>query len=139
MGIQIVYADDNSGDILLLEKAFEKHHRPVKVIPKNSGKDALEYVIKSFNEAEPSDVLILDHNMPGHTGMEILRALEGFKWLVSIPVILFTSMAIDKLERNWINGLPAFYIQKPMSMQGYEEVTAKIQKIVDKFHAIEAV
>jgi CheY-like chemotaxis protein len=62
--------------------------------------------------AEPPDLVILDHLMPGLDGLSVLRALQADPRLQRIPVILLTGAAHDLPPQP---GLAAI-VEKPFQM-----------------------
>ena len=96
-----------------------------RVIPAFSGEDAL----KAVSAAQP-DLILLDINMPGMDGWEILRLLKVDDETQRIPVAMFSI----KFElRDKVHGLKegAFdYITKPFS---YDELLERVERI---FHRL---
>ncbi len=59
------------------------------------------------------DLVILDVNMPGRTGLEVLRALRARKETADIPVVLLTARTADAdIWEGWKAGA-AYYLTKP--------------------------
>ena len=95
-----------------------------QVIPALSGEEAL----KSVSAARP-DLILLDINMPGMDGWEILKLLKVDEETQGIPVAMFSI----KFElRDKVLGLKegAFdYITKPFS---YDELLERVARIFRK-------
>jgi len=75
---------------------------------------------------EPVDLVVTDWNMPGMSGIELLRAIRGDAQLRTLPVLMVTAEAkreqiIDAAQAG-VNG----YIIKPFTAQTLEEKLAKI-------------
>ena len=87
--IKILWADDEidllKPHILFLEE------KGYKVISTNSGDEALE-----FMEYESMDIVFLDEQMPGLSGIETLAAIKEKH--PSIPVIMITKV---KKSTSW--------------------------------------
>ena len=96
-----------------------------QVIRALSGEEAL----KSVSSAQP-DLILLDINMPGMDGWEILKLLKVDEETQGIPVAMFSI----KFElRDKVHGLKvgAFdYITKPFS---YDELLERVDRI---FHRL---
>jgi len=92
-----------------------------RVIPVLSGEEAL----KAVSSARP-DLILLDINMPGMDGWEILKLLKVDDETQGIPVAMFSI----KFElRDKVHGLKegAFdYITKPFS---YDELLERVDRI----------
>src|SRR5690606_17887628 len=75
---------------------------------------------------EPVDLVVTDWNMPGMSGIELLRAIRGDAQLRTLPVLMVTAEAkreqiIDAAQAG-VNG----YIIKPFTAQTLEEKLGKI-------------
>ncbi|HEY7677842.1 MAG TPA: response regulator [Candidatus Methylomirabilis sp.] len=62
--------------------------------------------------AEPPDLIILDHLMPGLDGLSVLRALQADPRLRGIPVILLTGAAYDLSPQPGVAAI----VDKPFQM-----------------------
>lgn len=75
------------------------------------------------------DFLVTDWNMPGMTGIELLRAVRADEKLKSLPVLMVTAEAkkeqIVMAAQEGVNG----YIVKPFTAQTLKE---KIEKIFER-------
>lgn len=75
------------------------------------------------------DFLITDWNMPGMTGIDLLRAVRADPALASLPVLMVTAEAkrdqIVEAAQAGVNG----YVVKPFTAQTLKE---KIEKIFER-------
>lgn len=75
------------------------------------------------------DFLVTDWNMPGMTGIDLLRAVRADEKLKDLPVLMVTAEAkkeqIVMAAQEGVNG----YIVKPFTAQTLKE---KIEKIFDR-------
>lgn len=102
----ILWADDEieflKPHILLLE---EKGYQ-VKTV--NNGNDALEIFKK-----EPFDLIFLDENMPGLTGLETLNILKSIN--PNVPTVLVTKNEEEHLMEDAIGAKIDDYLIKPVN------------------------
>ena len=64
------------------------------------------------------DLLLLDQDMPGLTGCQVLRSLRGSAELYDLPVIMFTGITGSEDEKvAYHNGAQA-YLRKPFEPDG---------------------
>ena len=72
------------------------------------------------------DFLVTDWNMPGMTGIELLKAIRADDRFKTLPVLMVTAEAkreqIIEAAQNGVNG----YIIKPFTAQTLEEKLGKI-------------
>jgi CheY-like chemotaxis protein len=120
--LQILVAEDDENDVLLLERAFKEAAiaNPVRFV--RDGQEAITYleaVCRSVERGEPRapGLLLLDLKMPRRTGMDVLRWLHEQPILRCLPVIVFSSSANQSdVERAYLLGANAF-VTKPSSVE----------------------
>lgn len=83
-------------------------------------------------KASDFDFLITDWNMPGMTGIDLLKAVRADDKLKSLPVLMVTAEAkreqIIEAAQAGVNG----YVVKPFTAQALKE---KIEKIFERIDA----
>lgn len=87
--LRVLLADDNPTDRLLAQEAFDEQELPVELTLCESGAEALAYM-RSHHGHLP-DVLLLDINMPGMTGLDVLAEMKNSPELLHIPVVMLTT------------------------------------------------
>lgn len=88
--------DDNPHDQLLAAEAFAELCPDCQLTVANTGPHALE-LLRSADDLP--EVILLDVNMPGMNGFEVLEALKGDARLSLIPVVMLsTSGAQDDIR-----------------------------------------
>jgi CheY-like chemotaxis protein len=104
----VLIADDESSIRLLVHATIESDD--YAVVEAADGAQAWELT----KELKPSLVL-LDVQMPGQTGLEVLRSIKADPGLAETRVILLTSKAQERdIEVGLIAGAD-FYLTKPFS------------------------
>ena len=103
---RILLADDEI-DLLKPHIMFLKS-KGYDVTTVNSGRDALELV-----ESEHFDLIILDENMPGLTGLETLSRIKQSVPLV--PVIMITKSEEENIMNQAIGSKISDYLIKPVN------------------------
>src|SRR5690606_41960533 len=77
-------------------------------------------------QSQPFDFVVTDWNMPGMTGIELLRAIRSDDKLKALPVLMVTAEAkreqIIEAAQCGVNG----YIIKPVTSQTQEEMHNQI-------------
>ncbi|WP_292268914.1 response regulator transcription factor [Butyricimonas sp.] len=87
--INILYAEDNKSSALILKKLLEKDDFLVHVV--NDGTEAWALL-----QAQRPDILLLDINMPGKDGLEILKLFRQDNR--QTPVVIFSGYLHQKRE-----------------------------------------
>ncbi|MDR1923455.1 MAG: response regulator [Planctomycetaceae bacterium] len=102
----VVVVDDNPGVLTFVNQTLQGWCKPVPFV---SGEDALEYLQKHV-----PDLIILDIEMPGMNGYEVLEKIRLDSRLASIPIIFFTALADDENELTGLTRGAVDYISKPV-------------------------
>src|ERR1035437_1100912 len=90
--MQILMVDDNEADANLINEFlvdFIEGNNNIKVI--ENGTSAIEYM---KNNKDDIDLIILDLNLPGHSGHDILEYLKNDNNIT--PTIVYTSSEYEK-------------------------------------------
>ena len=125
----ILAVEDNKADFILLKKALmEIEGIELDIINVNSGEDAFLFLGKKepFNKAFTPNIIILDLNLPGISGHEILEKIKIDPMLKLIPIVIY-STSDDKKDITKSYKLHAnSYITKTFNI---EELFDKISNI----------
>ena len=116
----ILWADDEID--LLTPYIIFLENKGYQVSTVNSGADALELVIK-----QKFDVLFLDENMPGMSGLEVLIAIKQIR--PNLPVIMITKSEEEELMEDAIGSKIADYLIKPLNPN---QLLLSVKRIFDK-------
>lgn len=116
---QILWADDEID--LLKAHIFFLEQKGYEVTAVNSGIEALEEV-----ENRHFDVIFLDENMPGKTGLEVLVEVKKMK--PTIPVVMITKSEEEHIMEEAIGNQIADYLIKPLNPN---QILLSLKKILD--------
>ncbi|TNF73309.1 MAG: response regulator, partial [Bacteroidetes bacterium] len=104
--ITILWVDDEID--LLKSHVLFLEERNYEVITSPSGQDALEAV-----KNRPFDIVFLDENMPGLSGLETLTEIKQLD--ASLPVVMITKNEEESLMEEAIGSKIADYLIKPVN------------------------
>lgn len=97
-----------------------------KVIPVTSGTQALEFL-----EENTCDLVLLDINMPGMNGFEVMEKIkESGKW-TNIPIIFLTADNDPKTESRCLKAGALDFIIKPFVISVMRSRIARILELYD--------
>ncbi|SMB85208.1 response regulator [Deinococcus hopiensis] len=103
--------DDSLGDRLLAEEAFDQLCPDCTLTTVASGETALRML---RTKSVIPDVILLDINMPGMNGFELLQALKDDDDLAQIPVVMLsTSGAPGDIERAYSLQASSYLMKSP--------------------------
>jgi CheY-like chemotaxis protein len=126
----ILLVDDDSGDVMLAQRAFLKARLVNPIRSLKSGELAIEYL---SGEGEYSDrekypmpaLVLLDLKMPGKDGLEVLRWIRAHEdpQVNSLRVVVLTgSDAIRDVNSAYGAGANSFMI-KPVDFERFAELS----------------
>ena len=122
----VLLVDDNDTDNFISKRIIEITKFAEKVIVKNSGKSALEYLESvQNNEAELPDVIFLDINMPIVDGFVFLFEFETFPDNIKQKckiIILSSSNNKRDIAKIVDNEYVIKFITKPLTEKALQEI-----------------
>jgi CheY-like chemotaxis protein len=118
--INVLLVEDDEGDAVLTREAFQEYlHDRLDVVI--DGDQALAYLRRKppYCDAPTPDLVLLDLNLPGRDGREVLSEIKSDETLRHIPVVvLTTSAAEDDVLRSYQLHANAF-VTKPVDLDGF--------------------
>jgi CheY-like chemotaxis protein len=115
----IIYADDDQDDIDLVRDAFDQHASTIDLITFSNGAQVLQY-LNDLSIGEPLPCLIiLDVNMPGIDGREVLKEIRNTQRFKHLPVVMF-STSNAPLDIEFASQYDAGFITKPLNLAEME-------------------
>ncbi len=127
----ILIVEDSDDDFLATERAFRKSTLANPVRRCSNGDQALDYLYRRGEFADPANsprpgLVLLDLNLPGTDGREVLRVIKSDPRLHKIPVIVLTTSDAERdIERCYDAGANS-YVKKPVDMQGFVLAIARL-------------
>ena len=120
--IKLLLADDEKGLCEFLEKFFKP--RGYEVLIANNGQDALSIVKK-----EKPELVLLDVNMPGIDGLEVLRNIKNAYPQIKVIMVTVSDDA-DTRQKAKVLGADEF-VKKPFTTDYLEDVVIlKVNELI---------
>jgi len=129
--------------ILLVEDSAEDAEATVRALRRaglanpihhcHDGDEALDYLRRRGQYAPPASaprpgVVLLDLNLPGTDGREVLDAVKRSEALRSIPVIVLTTSTDERDVQRCYQAGANSYVKKPVDLDGFLQA---IQRLSD--------
>ena len=118
--IEVLLVEDDAGDVLMTREAFQDARvaNHLSVVP--DGAEALAFLRRQgeYAHAPRPDLVLLDLNLPGIDGREVLNEIKQDGELGSIPVVVLTTSSYS-LHAN-------AYVTKPVDFNRFLEVVKQI-------------
>ncbi|WP_455389285.1 response regulator [Petrachloros mirabilis] len=127
--IEILLVEDNPDDIELTLEAFKDARVRNKMHVVEDGTEALAFLRKEGKHADAPhiDVILLDLNLPGKHGREVLAEIKADKKLKRIPVVVLTiSQAEEDILKSYDLGANS-YVVKPVDLDQFMNAVRSIE------------
>jgi CheY-like chemotaxis protein len=127
----IMLIEDSRADTKIIQRALRDGAVPHRLTVIPDGRQALDYLFGLLDEAadpdrEP-DLILLDLNLPGLDGHQVLGRIKAHPRLRILPVVvLTTSCREEDVIRTYQAGANT-YISKPAEYTHYREVVAALR------------
>ncbi|MCR9120622.1 MAG: response regulator [bacterium] len=127
--VEILLVEDDPDHARLAELAFENFTCEFKLHHVCDGDDAISFLRREdgYDQSPRPDIMLLDLNLPGKTGREVLKEMKEDARLRRIPVlILSTSDSVtDRIYAYsfYANG----YLTKPDSDTGWRDMAEHVE------------
>jgi len=102
---KILAVDDVDLNLLMLRRILGDS---VELTCVTSGQEALDYLAK-----HSTDLVLLDINMPGMGGMEVLGRMKAQRHLKEIPVMILTAEVAPEMEMEVFSAGAVDFVRKP--------------------------
>ena len=129
----VLIIDDDEDDRFFMEKAFKADFPATQLYLAPDGQQALE-LLDSI-ETLP-DVVLLDLNMPGLSGFEVLKRLKESMRYQHIPVVILTTSDVDADQKQARQLGATEFITKPTSYDGLSAIAQRIRLMEVVWYAI---
>ena len=127
MGVLLV--EDNPADVRLAQEAFLVGETDSKVHAVDNSRDALQFLRNEGNFAtQPRpDLVLLDLNLNGESGLDILSAIKSDERLRMIPVVILTTSNHERdIAEAYQRGANC-YINKPLDLEEFMRVIYSLE------------
>lgn len=127
----ILIVEDSDDDYMATVRAFKKANLINPVRRCTNGDQAIDYLLQRGEFSGPDkaprpSIILLDLNLPGTDGREVLGTIKADPDLQKIPVIvLTTSNAEQDIEQCYAAGANS-YVQKPVDLVGFIQSVARL-------------
>jgi CheY-like chemotaxis protein len=128
--VTILLVEDDPGHARLIEKNLRRSNITNDIVVFNDGRQALSYLFKEekysrSNHASPLLVL-LDLNLPGLDGYQVLQRMKEDERTKHIPVIILTTTDDSREVARCYDLGCNVYVTKPVDYEHFSEAIRKI-------------
>jgi chemotaxis family two-component system response regulator Rcp1 len=127
---RILLIEDSATDAKIIERALREANVTHRLTVIHDGRQAVDYLIglqtaELGPELEP-DLILLDLNLPGIDGCQVLTEIKSHPMLRSLPVVILTTSRRDEdVLQSYQAGANSF-IQKPAEYPRYRDLVVTL-------------
>ena len=127
--IEILLVEDNEGDVGLVEEVFQEAKIVNNLSVAEDGEEAMLFLRKEgkFSNVPSPDIILLDLNLPGKDGREVLKEIKEDFELRRIPVVILTTSKAEEDILKSYNLHANSYITKPVDFDQFIKVIKSIE------------
>jgi two-component system, chemotaxis family, response regulator Rcp1 len=127
---KVLLVENDAGDARLTREALNECKTPYQLQVMRDGLQALAYLgrMKVSSEIPRPDVILLDWNLPGMNGREVLRAIKSDEQLRNIPVLVLTTSSAKDDVRQAYDLHANCFITKPVSIHRFFEIIGEVER-----------
>jgi CheY-like chemotaxis protein len=114
---RVLLVEDSEDDILVVRRAFSRLNLPHELVVHQTGEAALEYVATA---TPPPALVLLDLNLPGLSGMEVLRRLRHEGRLMPITILSASARDAEVTEAYALGA--NHYLVKPLEFEEFAKL-----------------
>jgi two-component system, response regulator len=128
---EVLLVEDNLNDAAITIHSLKKTHPNVNIELVRDGAAALDFLFSAgaytrrpFGKAP--DLIILDMRLPKASGLEVLRVVKFYGHTRTIPVIVFTATADERVILESRRLGVSSYVIKPTDFEQYRSAVMQI-------------
>ncbi len=126
----ILLVEDNPGDANLTELALNESKLSHKLYTVSDGEGAIAFLKRKhpYEQAPLPDMILLDLNLPGKSGIETLAEIKTDPVLSRIPILV---LSVSQEERDILESYNLYangYIIKPVDHKQFFETIKNIKE-----------
>ena len=127
--INILLVEDNPGDVDLTIEALEDGKVLTQLNVVEDGDQALAFLRREGEYASVvrPDLILLDLNLPGKNGRQVLAEIKDDEDLRAIPVVVLTTSEAEQDIISSYNLHANCYITKPVDLDQFIKVVKSIE------------
>lgn len=126
--VNVLIIEDNPRDIALIRKVLDSHQVPQKFKIVQTPGEAKAFLFENGrSEIRALQLIILDINLPGGSGLEILKMTKDDQLTKRVPIVIFTgSLASKELTLAMELGANSC-VEKPVEFEEFNRVVLGIR------------
>ena len=124
----IFFVEDDTDFAFIMESAVLELSKPASIQIIDNGKKAIQILHQLAEDKQKPKLILLDLNLPGISGIDILKEIRDIPYLRYVPVVLFSTSDNPKDINLSLEFGANAYVTKPSS---YSDLIICLQSFSD--------
>jgi CheY-like chemotaxis protein len=125
--VEVLHIDDNPGDLALVHMAFSECCPGVTCRDMAEPRAAMAYLAQCVGAgAPPPSIVVLDLNMHGIRGQEVLTFIRGESALRNVPVVILSSSSLASEAAECMRLGAVAVVTKPLTFEALVAVARRV-------------
>jgi len=125
--IRVLLVEDNPGDADLTIETLGTGRVLVDIDVASDGSEALARLQEAAASGNLPDLVLLDLNLPGMNGKELLRTIRSDAKMGALPVVVLTSSDAERdIAESYRLGANC-YVSKPVGLEAFRTIVRSIE------------
>ena len=117
MSKHVLVTDDEAHTLLALSLILKKVG--FKVTTVGNGEEALDKVLEMASDSDPIDLLVIDLEMPGMNGIEVIEVIERLG--LALPIIVISGYEARGLLAEKVGLGGVWFLEKPFEPEEFAQ------------------
>lgn len=126
----IFYVEDDPDYSFIVKSILTQVDETLTIEIIANGKEALDVLINILEANKRPRLILLDFNLPGLSGLELVKKIREIPFLNSIPILIFSTANNPKDIKMCIEAGANEYIVK---VAGYAELSSSMEGICERW------
>jgi len=128
--VEILLVEDNPGDVELTREGMKDARVANRLHVVEDGEQAMDFLYQrgDYATAPRPDLILLDLNLPGISGREVLTQIKQDEKLCAIPVVVLTSSEAEADIMRSYQNYANCYVQKPVDLDKFLHLVRQIEE-----------
>jgi chemotaxis family two-component system response regulator Rcp1 len=125
---EVLLVDDSPGDIRLMREALRNANPDIHLHVATDGLEALAFLNQqgAYAKSPRPELILLDLNLPGISGREVLARIKQDTSLKLIPTVVLSTSADEADIRECYKLQANCYLTKPLELDAFETLVKNI-------------
>jgi CheY-like chemotaxis protein len=126
--VTVLLVEDNPGDVRLTQEAFRECAGTIDLHVVTDGVEAMQFLRRTGRHSDVAlpDMILLDLNLPGKDGREVLAEIKDDPELHQIPVTILTTSAAEQDILKTYDLHANCYLTKPIDLDEFMRLVTSL-------------